>query len=74
MFHHVEQHQDTIRAHTSSVDCVSNLAADTYKAFIEREYLSALFVDIHSAYPIVHIPTLLKTMMNIGMPSPSPNS
>ena len=59
------------RNHTISVECVSTLVADirVYLAFIRKEYLyHAVFLDFRSTYPCVHIPTLLKIMMTIGIP------
>jgi len=40
-----------------AIDCVETLVADIYLAFIKKEYLSALFIDIISAFPSVYIPT-----------------
>jgi len=44
------------RHNTGAIDCVETLVADIYFAFIRKEHLNALFIDIKSAFPSVHIP------------------
>jgi len=56
------------RHHTSAIACVSTLIADIYFAFLQKQYLNAAFLDIESAFPSVHIPSLLQIMFNHGIP------
>jgi len=61
------------RQNTGAIDCVETLVADIYLAFVRKEYLNALFIDIKYAFPSVHIPTLMKIMIEIGIPTPVPH-
>lgn len=52
----------------SAIDCVTSLVSDIYQAFIDKQHLNALFIDIHSAFPSVSLPILRQTLQNLNIP------
>ena len=45
------------------------MTTEVHKAFVNKAHLIAIFLDIDSAYPNVHIPTLTKLPSQIDLPA-----
>ena len=56
------------RVGSSTINAVSHLVFDVHQSFINREHVIATFLDVESAYPSVHLPTLAKIISEIGLP------
>jgi len=50
------------------MECLSSLVGPVYKAFCNKEYLCAAFVDIKGAFDSVHIPTLITCLASLQIP------
>ncbi|KAL4103296.1 hypothetical protein QTP88_018673 [Uroleucon formosanum] len=50
------------------MECLSSLVGPVYKAFCNKEYLCAAFVDIKGAFDSVHIPTLISCLASLQIP------
>jgi len=53
----------------STIDAINQLTTDIHRASIDKEHLIAAFLDIESAYPNVHIPTLAKILSQMELPT-----
>ena len=52
-----------------TMECLSSFVGPVYKAFCNKEYLCAAFVDIKGAFDSVHIPTLISCLASLHIPN-----
>jgi len=61
---------DGFRSGRSTLDAVNQIVLDIHSPFIKKEHLIASFLEIESAYPNVHFPTLSNCLYKLNLPPP----
>ena len=61
--------QHGFRKNKSTLDNLTILTNDIYLSFIEKEYLTAIFIDIQSAYDNVMMKILMEKLVELKLPN-----
>ena len=63
----LSKNQSGFRKHKSTIDQILKLQDSIFKKLKNKEDVLAIFIDFERAYDMLHVPTLLKKLLNMGI-------
>src|SRR5678816_1080793 len=63
----ITKNQSGFRKHKSTIDQILKLQDSIFKKLKNKEDVLAIFIDFERAYDMLHVPTLLKKLLNMGI-------
>ena len=63
----LSKNQSGFRKNKNTIDQILRLQDNILKKFKNREEVLAIFIDFERAYDMLHVPTLLKKLLNMGI-------